>query len=112
MSNCVHCKYYTGAGGGCSNPDEECHFVPTQECRGSEWWKWAHSGERRSSGVYIKNFELPESCEDCRMMCVDKTGELTYCVITRRVVRWWMHDRHESSEGTCPLAAAKKEETE
>lgn len=47
MSNCVHCKYYTGAGGGCSNPDEECHFVPTKECRESAWWRWMHGEEEQ-----------------------------------------------------------------
>ena len=55
------------------------------------------------SGVYIPNMELPEDCESCLFMKTDLSGEITYCPITRRPVRWWMHDLQQSSEGHCPL---------
>ena len=55
------------------------------------------------SGVYIPNMELPEDCESCLFMRTDLSGEITYCPITRRPVRWWMHDLRQSSEGHCPL---------
>ena len=53
--------------------------------------------------IYIKGCSVPECCSDCIFQSTDKTGELTFCLITKRITRWWMNDRNESSEGHCPL---------
>ena len=53
--------------------------------------------------VYIKGMEMPKYCNVCPMQLVDKSGELTYCVLTRFLTRWWEYDRRQSSEGHCPL---------
>ena len=54
-------------------------------------------------GVYIKGMEMPAYCNVCPMQRTDNTGELTFCALTRKVTRWWMYDRYQSSEGHCPL---------
>jgi len=53
--------------------------------------------------VYIKGMEMPAYCNVCPMQRTDNTGELTFCALTRKVTRWWMYDRYQSSEGHCPL---------
>ena len=57
--------------------------------------------------VLIKGMEMPTYCNVCPMQRTDNTGEITFCALTRKVTRWWMYDRNESSEGNCPLIEIK-----
>lgn len=40
MNLCDHCIWVNKESRRCSRYEEECHFVPTEECRKSAWWKW------------------------------------------------------------------------
>lgn len=56
--------------------------------------------------VIVKGMKMPKYCDVCPVEMERKTREcdrISYCTITREVVRWWMNDRHESSYGKCPL---------
>lgn len=53
--------------------------------------------------IFIKDMRMPNRCEECPFIKTDITRDLTYCFVTRHVVRWWMKTREQSSEGSCPL---------
>jgi len=56
--------------------------------------------------IYIPGMKMPEECAACPLQKVTLDGEISYCAVTRRPTRWWIHDREQSSEGHCPLIPA------